>query len=193
MFDPTKKIHRQKIKELKIVRRRPPFLITNKSENNYNQTPADKNSSEKTIMATPNIDSSLGRLIQIINQIIDRNLHDINEMTIYNSEDLQIIKKENNNDYFQKICDNSPVIINNNEVININSDNLTSIKPDDMNISNEHLLLKMNNLVKKISNRLEVVVNNSNMSDCKQILSNKKQVTNLICSLILDKLDKSIV
>jgi hypothetical protein len=197
MFDPKKRMHLQKIKEIKFIRR-PPLLITNKSENNYNEIPADKDSFEKTIITTPNIDSSLGRLIQIINQIIDRNLPDINEMTIYNSEDLQIIKKENNNDYFQKICDNYPVI-NNNEVININSfnninsDNLIGIKPDDMNISNENLLLKMNNLVKKISNRLEFVVNNSNMSDCKQILSNKKQITNLICSLILDKLDKSIV
>ena len=139
MFDPTKKIHRQKIKDLKIVRRRPPLLITNKSENNYNETPTDKNSSEKIIMATPNIDSSLGRLIQIINQIIDRNLHDINEMTIYNSEDLQIIKKESNNDYFQKICDNSPVIINNNEVININSDNF-EIKS---NLSNDSFFYKL--------------------------------------------------
>ena len=69
MFDPKKKVYRQKIREFRNIKRTP-LLLTNGENNKKSNESCNKTETDQTIIVQPIIDSSLRRLIELINQII---------------------------------------------------------------------------------------------------------------------------
>jgi uncharacterized protein YacL (UPF0231 family) len=96
----------------------------------------------------------------------------------------------NTNNLLKNDTNNLDTMFKSDDIFNgfISLDNIFSKNNADLNISNQELLLKMNNLIFKVYDKLEKNISFED-SEILKIKEQKKKIVNLICLLILDKID----
>lgn len=124
------------------------------------------------------------------NVVLDNKILDIATET--KNEENIVLKIENLETETEVSCQNKipkKSCLDYNKIRKIQNDNVFATE-----ITNDDLLGKMNNMVKKVYRKLEIEINKDavNYMDILSNKNTKNNITNIICSIILDKIDKLI-